>query len=331
MGISEEFMRMVKKEIEDMIVKEGLDQATTLNLDDSEFSNLIRILNREITSFVRRKTEPVKVAFLGPEGSFSHEASFSYFGSFAEYIPVKTNSDVFEEVDKGRVEFGVVAVENSTSGSVSETLDCFLQYDLIIYSEVMLTIHQNLMVKRGTKLEDVKRVYSHPVALEQCRRWLSMNLPNVERIPVSSTSEGAKMVTRTEDSAAIGSVMSAKLNNLEILEERIEDGTGNMTRFLVVGKEKHEPTGRDKTSFMFSVAHEPGSLVRVLNVLADHHINMTKLESRPYPGRRWEYVFFVDVEGHIDEDRLKTAFDEMKKYCLSMKFLGSYPKSIILD
>ena len=280
---------------------------------------------REIISAARALEKPLRIAFLGPPGSFGHEASMKQFGRSVEYLPVQTQPDVFREVEIGRADYGVVAIENSISGSVAETLDMFLHTDLKICAEVMIPIHHHLLAK--CRFEEIKRIYSHPQALAQCRGWLDKHMKDVPRIPVSSTSEGASMAAKEEGAAAIASRLAAEVYGLNVVREHIEDQSGNTTRFLVIGKHYAKRSGYDKTSFIFSVRDEPGALMRALERFYKHGLNLTKLESRPYPGRRWEYVFFADVEGHIDDEPMRKAAQELKEVCLLVKFLGSYPRA----
>ena len=286
----------------------------------------IEAVYREIISATRALERPLKIAFLGPVGSFGHEAGLRHFGSMAEYIPIASQPDIFREVEVGRADYGIVAIENSTGGSVAETLDAFLTTELKICAEVLMPIHHHLLSK-VRDLKEIKRVYSHPQALAQCREWLSKHLREIPRIPVASTSEGAAIAAEEGGSAAIASRVAGEIHGLNLLAEHIEDNPGNTTRFLIIGHHHAERSGEDKTSFIFSVKHHAGALMHALEKFYKYGLNLTKLESRPHPGRKWEYVFFVDAEGHIEEEAMRCAAEELKEVCTMVKFLGSYPKA----
>jgi chorismate mutase/prephenate dehydratase len=298
-----------------------------IRLNSGPFPNrALETVYREIISATRALERPLRIAFLGPIGSYGHEASLRHFGSSAEYLPIRSQSEIFREVEVSRADYGIVAIENSIRGSVAETLDAFLTTELRICAEVYMPIHHHLLSK-ATELKEIRRVYSHPQALAQCREWLDTHMKDVARIPVASTSEGAAMAAKEGDAAAIASRLAAEIHDLNLLAEHIEDHLGNATRFLVIGHHHAERTGEDKTSFIFSVKHRAGALMHALEKFSKYNLNLTKLESRPYPGRRWEYVFFADVEGHIDEEPMRRAAEDLKDACLMVKFLGSYPKA----
>ena len=250
--------------------------------------------------------------------------SIQKFGQSAQYIPVNSITDVFNEVERGRANFGVVPIENSTEGVVNHTLDMFIDSSLLIYGEVLQEVSHNLLSK-ADRLEDIKTIHSHPHAIAQCRHWLETNLPHVPLSEVPSTARAAELCADDPTAAAIASDLAGQLYNLKVLKSRIEDNINNFTRFLVLSQKPPEHTGKDKTSIMLSVKDKVGALYELLRPFASHGINMTKIESRPSRRKAWEYLFFVDIEGHMDEDRVKKALEEVKSRCLFLKILGSYP------
>lgn len=291
------------------------------------FSNeSIRAIFREIISASLSLEHPLKIAFLGPQATFTHLACIQQFGLSADFVPVKSIADVFEEVERGGANYGVVPIENSTEGIITHTLDMFVDSNLQIVAEVMLEISHSLLSKSGN-IEDIKKVYSHPQAIAQCRNWLAKNLPNVPVMETASTALAAQMVAGDPEAAAIASEFAANIYDLKIVKKRIEDNVNNFTRFLVIGKKSPDRSGSDKTSVMFAVKDEAGALYRMLEPFSEHNINLTKIESRPMKTRAWEYLFFLDMEGHISEPHVKEAIDELSKICLFTKVLGSYPRS----
>jgi chorismate mutase/prephenate dehydratase len=284
----------------------------------------IRPVYREIMSASLSLEGPQKVAYLGPRATFTHLACIQKFGASAQYIPVTSIKDVFNEVERERANFGVVPIENSTEGVVNHTLDMFIDSNLLIYGEVLQEVSHHLLSK-AERLEDVKKIYSHPHAIAQCRQWLEANLPHVPVSEVPSTARAAELCADEPTAAAIASELAGQLYGLKTLKARIEDNINNYTRFLVLSQKPPERTGRDKTSVMLSVKDKVGALYELLRPFASYGINMTKIESRPSRRKAWEYIFFVDVEGHIDEDRVRKALEEVKGRCLFMKVLGSYP------
>uniref|UniRef100_UPI00263793FB prephenate dehydratase n=1 Tax=Geobacter sp. TaxID=46610 RepID=UPI00263793FB len=257
---------------------------------------------------------------------FTHLATMQHFGLSAELIPQKSIPAVFEEVEKGRALYGVVPVENSTEGMVSHTLDMFMESELKINAEVLLEIHHYLLSRTG-RLEDIRKVYSHPQPIAQCRNWLAENLPNVPVVDVASTAVAAQIVSEDYTSAAIASELAASLYDLKVVRERIEDQVNNFTRFLVIGKKMAEKGGDDKTSLMFSVKDEPGILYRMLEPFAKRGVSLSKIESRPLKKKAWEYIFFLDLAGHITDPVVADAVQELKGYCQFVKVLGSYPRA----
>jgi chorismate mutase/prephenate dehydratase len=239
-------------------------------------------------------------------------------------MPVESIRDVFDAVEAGKAGFGVVPVENSNEGVVSYTLDMFMDYDLKVSAEVMLEISHNLLSKSGDKAK-IKKIYSNPQAAAQCRRWLELNLPGVPILESTSTAKAAELASVDDEAAAIASELAAKIYDLRFFEKNIEDIKHNYTRFLVISKEFPPKTGKDKTSIMFSIKDRPGALYDILSPFKRAKINLTKIESRPSKRKAWEYIFFVDMEGHIDDKKVRKAVDTMKENCLYVKILGSYP------
>lgn len=300
-----------------------VDRLTKLNT--GPFPNdAIRPVYREIMSASLSLEGIQTVAYLGPSATFTHLAALGKFGQSAEYLPVSGIKEVFDEVERGRALYGVVPIENSTEGVVNYTLDMFIDSNLIIYGEVQQEISHHLMSKTDT-VDSVKTIYSHPHALAQCRNWLESHVPHVAIRETPSTAGAAEKCAAEPDSAAIASELAAQMYGLKILKSRIEDNINNFTRFLVLCKHASDPTGKDKTSIMLSVKDRAGALYDLLRPFASNGINMTKIESRPSRRKAWEYIFFVDVEGHINDDRIRRTVDEIKSRCLFLKILGSYP------
>lgn len=284
----------------------------------------IRPVYREIMSASLSLEGPQTVAYLGPPATFTHLASLHKFGESAKCVPVTSIKEVFEEVERGRAQFGVVPIENSTEGVVNHTLDMFIDSSLQIYGEIMQEIAHHLLSK-ADHMEAIKTIYSHPHAIAQCRHWLETNLPQAQICEMASTARAAEQSAEDPTSAAIASELAAQLYGLRILKSRIEDNINNYTRFLVLSRRPSDRTGKDKISIMLSVKDKAGALYDLLRPFASHGINMTKIESRPSRRKAWEYIFFVDLEGHQEEDRIRKALDEVKGRCLFLKILGSYP------
>lgn len=287
-------------------------------------SGALIALYKEILSTSRSLQQLLKIAYFGPPATFTHLAARRHFGSSAEYVPESTIKAIFESVMRGKAQYGVVPVENSTEGVVNYTLDMFMDSDLSITSEILLPIKHNLMSKTGRKT-GIKKIYSHPQPLAQCRGWLEDYYPGVPIIGGMSTASAAKRVAREPSSAAIASELAADIYKLKFIAKGIEDYKDNYTRFLVIAKDYLPKTGNDKTSIMFSVKDKPGALYTILEHFSRHKINLTKIESRPSKRKAWEYIFFVDMEGHVEESKVKKAVDAVKKKCLYLKVLGSYP------
>lgn len=289
-------------------------------------SDAIRKVFREIISASLSLEQPMKVAFLGPPATFTHAAALQQFGLSAQLVAQKSIPAVFDDVARGRAPYGVVPVENSTEGVVSHTLDMFMESELKINAEILLEISHDLLSRSG-RLADVKKIVSHPQALAQCRHWLEENLPDIPLVDVASTALAAQMVVEDESAAAIASDMAASLYGLRTVRKKIEDNPNNFTRFLVIGKNTPEASGKDKTSIMFSVKDEPGILYRMLEPFSQRGINLSKIESRPMKKKAWEYIFFLDMEGHIDDPQVTQAVQELRAYCQFLKVLGSYPRT----
>ncbi len=280
---------------------------------------------RELISGCRALQHNTKVTYLGPEGSFSNQAAYHKFGGETDLVPVLSFEEVFEEVHKSRVEFGIVPVENSLEGSIGRILDMLFVWDLKISAEYFEEIGHFLLSKSGT-MKDIKVVASHPQALGQCRKWISKNLKDVELLETPSTAWAARLASEDKTVAAISSEFSASIYNLKIIQRHIEDSPQNTTRFLVIGKETGFYTGKDKTSIVFSIKDEPGALHKSLFLpFAKANVNLTKIESRPSRERPWEYVFFVDFKGHFEEKKVVSLLKDVEKNCIFLKVLGSYP------
>lgn len=290
-------------------------------------NDALKSVFREIISACLALESPMKVAFLGPKATFSHLATMQQFGLSAELVPQKSIPAVFEEVEKGKALYGVVPVENSTEGVVSHTLDMFVESGLQITAEIMFEVHHDLLSRTG-RMEDIKKVYSHPQPIAQCRQWLENNLPGVPMVDVASTAVAAQIVSDDYNAAAIASELAGSLYDLKVVRSRIEDQVSNFTRFLVVARKGCERSGNDKTSILFSVKDEPGILCRMLDPFAKRGINLSKIESRPFKKKAWEYIFFLDLFGHISDPDVAAALDELKQCCQFIKILGSYPRSM---
>jgi chorismate mutase/prephenate dehydratase len=286
----------------------------------------LRPVFSEIISACLSLEHPLKVAFLGPEATFTHMAARTRFGLSARYVPAATVAGVFAEVEKGTADLGVVPIENSTEGVVNSTLDVLIDSELSITAEIATEVSHCLLTRSGT-LDGVQKVYSHPQALAQCRHWLSSNLPNVAQIEVASTALAARLTRDDPVAAAVASELAGQLYDLKIARKKIEDEVRNVTRFLVIGREPAPPTGRDKTSILFSLKDSAGVLFRVLQPLADAGLNLSRIESRPSRKKLWDYVFFIDVDGHQVEPGVQTALKALESSCEFVKVLGSYPRA----
>jgi chorismate mutase/prephenate dehydratase len=279
---------------------------------------------REILSACRQLERPLTVAFLGPLATFTHQAALNRFGSAAGYRPSRTIAEVFDDVERGRVDQGVVPVENTTEGAVNLTLDRLIDADVTICGEAYLDVAQQLL-SHATDLGEIKRVLSHPQGIAQCRGWLARNLPDVPTEEISSTAAAAELAAGDPTVAAIASELAGQRYGVPVLRARIEDNQQNATRFLVISRQPTRPSGRDKTSILFAMRNEPGSLHRILEPFARVGLNLTKIESRPARQRLWEYVMFVDFEGHRETPVVADVLAEIGTRTLFLKILGSYP------
>lgn len=286
----------------------------------------IRRVFREIISASLSLEQPLKVAFLGPQATYTHVAAMRQFGLSAQLVPLKSIPSIFDEVIRGRASYGVVPVENSNEGVVSHTLDMFMSSDLKIIAEILLPVSHDLLNLSG-QLNDVRKVISHPQAIGQCRSWLEENLPETPLVEASSTASAAQQAAEDASVAAIASEAAASLYGLRTVKHKIEDNPDNFTRFLIIGREIQEPSGNDKTSIMFSVKDRAGILYHMLEPFSKRDINLAKIESRPMKGKAWEYIFFLDMEGHVKEQKIAEALEELSTCCQFLRVLGSYPKA----
>ena len=286
-------------------------------------------LFREIMSSCLALEQPLKVAYLGPEGTFTQAAALKHFGHAVISQPMAAIDEVFREVAAGAVNFGVVPVENSTEGAVNHTLDSFLEHDLVICGEVELRIHHHLLVGETTKTDKISRIYSHAQSLAQCRKWLDAHYPNVERVAVSSNADAAKRVKSEWNSAAIAGDMAAQLYGLSRLAEKIEDRPDNSTRFLIIGNQAVPPTGDDKTSIIVSTNNKPGALHDLLAPFHQNGIDLTRIETRPSRSGKWTYVFFIDFVGHQHDPLVRGVLEQISQDTVAVKVLGSYPKAVL--
>jgi len=285
----------------------------------------LRAIYREIMSSALSLEKSMTIAFLGPEATFTHQAAVRRFGSSLRYSAQKTIADVFAEVSRNRADYGVVPVENSTEGVVTHTLDMLVDSELKIVAQIVMRIQQCLV--GNCRRSQIKKLFSHPQALAQCRGWVQNNLPNVEVLETSSTTRAAEHAAATKNAAAIASSLAAERCHLRVLEADIQDNSENVTRFLVLGRQISPPTGRDRTSLMLSIADEVGALHRALSAFRRFRLNMTKIESRPNKRKAWEYYFFVDCDGHMNDRRVAKAIEVLNEHCNLVKVLGSYPNT----
>ncbi len=286
----------------------------------------VKAIFREIISASRDLQKPMTIAYLGPESTFSHLASLQHFGESSHYLPLDSISRVFDEVEKNAVEWGVVPVENSLEGSVNITLDRLVLTPLCIRAEIYLRIRQCLMAS-VSNLKSIKSVYSHPQPLVQCQAWLRANLPNARLVEMESTTAAAKKIKDSKNAAAIGSALAAANYGLNLLAESIEDNPSNTTRFLVIGRGEGEATGDDKTSIIFATPDYPGALHRALSSFSKRKINLAKILSHPVKERKWEYLFFVDMIGHVQDREIRECLEELKNKTIYLKILGSYARA----
>jgi chorismate mutase/prephenate dehydratase len=285
--------------------------------------NAVRAVYREIMSASLALEKDLRIAYLGPEATFTHQAARSKFGASVQYAPQVYIGDVFEAVMRGQADYGVVPVENSWEGAVNHTLDMFIDSDVHVCAQVLLRIEHHLLSK--SPRENIVKVYSHPQAFAQTRNWLRRNLPGVECVEVSSTTRAAECAAQEAGSAAIAGKLAGELLGLDVIESAIQDSADNTTRFLVIGMRPSPATGNDRTSLLFSVAHEPGALYRALEPFHAQGINIGKIESRPSRRKAWEYCFFLDVDGHATDPALERVLAELRQRCTQVKILGTFP------
>lgn len=286
-------------------------------------------LFREIMSACLALEAPQSIAFLGPEGTFTQVAALKHFGQDAVVRPVTTIDEIFREVEAGSAHYGVVPVENSSEGVVNHTLDCFKSSHLNVIGEVELRIHHQFMVSKNTRKDSIKQIYAHQQSLAQCRQWLDTHFPDVERVALSSNAEAARRICNEWHSAAIASDIAAATYDLEILHPNIEDNPENVTRFLVIGREKIPQSGQDKTSLLISADNRSGALMQILAPFSKHNISLTSIETRPALQEKWTYVFFIDFDGHIEQDHVRAALEEIKPMTKELRVLGSYPVAVL--
>ena len=286
-------------------------------------------LFREIMSACLALEAPQSIAFLGPEGTFTQAAALKHFGQDAIVRPIATIDEVFREVEAGSAHYGVVPVENSSEGVVNHTLDCFKTSSLNVIGEVELRIHHQFLISENTRKDSIKQIYAHQQALAQCRKWLDIHYPGVERVAMTSNAEAARRIRNEWHSAAIASDIAATTYGLEILHSNIEDNPENTTRFLVIGREKIPASGNDKTSLLVSAHNRAGALIDILEPFAKHNISLTSIETRPALPEKWAYVFFIDLEGHIDQPNVAAALDEIRSMVKELRVLGSYPVAVL--
>jgi chorismate mutase/prephenate dehydratase len=306
-----------------------LRRALARNSGPLRNEEIVRLF-REIMSACLAQEEPLKVAFLGPEGTFTQQAVLKHFGHSVRALALATVDEVFQEVESGTADFGVVAIENSSEGTITHTLDRFLASSLHICGEVELRIHHCLLAKLES-LASVLRVCSHSQALAQCRGWLREHLPDAEAVPVASNAEGARRARDEQGTAAIAGEIAAEVYGLNVLAREIEDRSDNTTRFLVLGRKLLRSSGADRTTVLMSArdTQSPGSLHRLLEPLARYGISMSRIESRPSRRRKWDYVFFIDLEGHAEDPGVAKALAALKRRASLFRVLGSYPRSVL--
>jgi len=280
---------------------------------------------RELMSGSFALEKPLRVGYLGPAGSFTHLAARRKFGASVEYDGLDTIAGIFEEISRGHVDLGLVPIENSGIGGIGETLDAFLDAPVRVYGEVQIGVHHNVL-SRG-RPDTIRNIYSKPEVFAQCRRWLTVQLTQAERIPVASSSKAAAMAAEDPTAAAIGSSLAAELYSLPILFANVEDNPNNITRFFIISTHSAKPTGDDKTAIMFTTSHKPGALTSVLDVFRDYEINLTHIDKRPSRRVNWEYYFFIDAVGHEQDAKMQAAIEAARTHCLQLTVLGSFPKA----
>ncbi len=304
-----------------------LDKLEAINEGPLE-NRTLRAIYREIMSGALALEHPMKVAYLGPQATFSHLAAMAKFGRSVNYEPKSSISDVFKDVESERIDYGCVPVENSTEGAINHTLDMLVDSSVQVCAEMNLRIHHNLMAK--CESSEVKRVYSHAQVLGQCRSWLQQHMPGADVVEVASSTQAAEIAAQEERSAAIASVLAAETNKLKILHENIEDNSNNTTRFLIIGRQEPKATGDDKTSICFAIKDRVGALYDCLRPFKEQELTLTLIESRPSKRRKWEYFFFLDLLGHRTDEKVIKACGNLEEMAQSLRILGSYPHSKVL-
>lgn len=328
-----------KKQIEERdnpkesIFEPQLDDALWTSLSEANPgplpNNAVRGVFREVLSAARQQVKQLRVAYLGPPFSFTHLAAIERFGEWSDLLPVSTIAAVFEEVNRGHAEYGLVPIENSTDGRVVDTLHMFTRLPLRISGEVLMSVHHNLLARCPRSA--VTEIYSKPQALSQCREWLSRNMPQARRIEVTSTSTAAQLARDKQGAAAVASRQAGVEYELQVIAEKIEDNPNNVTRFAVIGHDTNKPTGKDRTAILLQVPHKPGALSDALVVFKRNKINLTWIESFPIRGPEGGYLFFLDFEGHEKEPRVKRSLDYLARHAVALNVLGSFPRSAPLD
>lgn len=300
-----------------------LERLSRINLGPCD-DDMLRYIFSVIMTATRQIQRSQRISYLGPEASYTHIASLNHFRHSGQFVYEASIRDVFKQVEKKESNYGVVPVENSIEGAVNHTLDLFYEFGLTVVAEHYEPISHDLLSFSGDH-DLIETVYSHPQALAQCRNWLQKKLPGARIVETTSTSQAARIAANEKNAAAIASSRAAHIYNLQVVESKIEDIPGNVTRFLVIGRDRVKKTGKDKTSVMFATSHVPGALFKVLEPLNLAGLNMVKLESRPTRHQNWSYYFFMDIEGHMDDEVVFNTIDQMKANCLYLKHLGSYP------
>ena len=303
--------------------KQIIDRLKSINCDQFPEKQLEKIF-AEIISACRSLEKKIRVAYLGPLGSHGHTASLEHFGSSVEFIPIVPQTDIFAEVESSRVDYGTVAIENSTYGTVRDVLEMFLHSPLHICSERLLPIRHHLLALSVPK--DISKIYSHPQSFAQSRQWLHQNLPNIQQVEVASTSVAAEIASKEPKSAAIASSLASEIYKIPIVADSIMDNPHNTTSFLVIGNQSAQKSGNDRTSILFGINDEVGALCQILSILESNQINMSKIDSFPSQHKPWEYVFFADLDVHVEDSNVQIALKEITDQCLFLKVLGAYPR-----
>ncbi len=321
-----EGLQIYAPEREDALLRSLCEKNKGLLPDQS-----VRAIYREIMSAALALEDDLKIAYLGPEGTWTHQAAIKKFGHSVTYNSQPNFAEVFDQVARRQADYGVVPIENSTEGAVSHTLDLFVHSPLRICAQILLRIENGLMA--SIPREEIKTLYSHPQVFGQCRQWILQHFPHADLVEVSSTTKAAHLAAEKshEGAAALGGPLAAEMAGLTLLEECIQDQATNTTRFLVISEKTCPPTGKDRTSILFSVHDRPGSLVKALQTFDAFKVNLSKIESRPSKQKNWEYIFYVDLAGHCESSEVASALEELEKHCSLIKILGSYPDSLIID